>query len=60
MEASKTRLSRAQKDIKSLEDAQQEQEEANTRLKEKLSRLEVGHTPQCGTDHQCIRSSRHI
>lgn len=43
LEASKTRLSRAQMDVKSLQDAKQEQEEANTRLKDKLSRLEVGH-----------------
>ncbi|XP_031155152.1 cingulin isoform X2 [Sander lucioperca] len=41
VEASKTRLSSAQMDVKSLQDAQQEQEEANTRLKEKLSRLEA-------------------
>nr|XP_020462886.1 cingulin [Monopterus albus]XP_020462887.1 cingulin [Monopterus albus]XP_020462888.1 cingulin [Monopterus albus] len=41
MEASETRFSRAQMDLKSLQDAQQEQEEANTRLKEKLSRLEA-------------------
>ncbi|XP_042346342.1 cingulin isoform X2 [Plectropomus leopardus] len=41
VEATKTRLNRAQMDIKSLQDAQQEQEEANTRLKEKLSRLEA-------------------
>ncbi|KAM9353658.1 cingulin [Symphorus nematophorus] len=41
LEASKTRLSRAQMDVKSLQDAQQEQEDANTRLKEKLSRLET-------------------
>ncbi|XP_038567354.1 cingulin isoform X1 [Micropterus salmoides] len=40
LEASKTRLSRAQMDVKSLQDAKQEQEEANTRLKDKLSRLE--------------------
>lgn len=40
--ASKTHLSRAQMDVKSLQDAQQEQEEANARLREKLSRLEVG------------------
>ncbi|KAA8591629.1 hypothetical protein FQN60_017003 [Etheostoma spectabile] len=41
VEASKTRLIRAQMDVKSLQVAQQEQEEANTRLKEKLSRLEA-------------------
>ncbi|XP_067457575.1 cingulin isoform X1 [Thunnus thynnus] len=41
LESSKTRLSRAQVDLRSLEDAQQEQEEANTRLREKLSRLEA-------------------
>ncbi|XP_073340953.1 cingulin isoform X1 [Pagrus major] len=41
LDTSKTHLSRAQIDVKSLQDAQQEQEEANTRLKEKLSRLEA-------------------
>ncbi|XP_037310057.1 cingulin isoform X3 [Pungitius pungitius] len=41
VEASKTHLSRAQMDVKSLQDAQQEQEEANARLREKLSRLEA-------------------
>ncbi|XP_044065254.1 cingulin isoform X4 [Siniperca chuatsi] len=40
LEASKARLNRAQMDVKSLQDAKQEQEEANTRLKEKFSRLE--------------------
>lgn len=43
LEASKTNFTRAQMDVKSFQDAQQEQEQANTRLKEKLSRLEVGH-----------------
>lgn len=43
LDASSTRLSRAQVDVKSLQDSQQVQEEANARLKEKLSRLEVGH-----------------
>lgn len=43
--ASNARLSRAQMDAKSLQDSQQVQEEANARLKEKLSRLEVGHIP---------------
>lgn len=42
LEATKTRLSRAQTDIKSLQSSQEEEEEANKRLKEKLSRLEVG------------------
>lgn len=41
LEASKTHVSRAQMDLKSLQDAQQEQKEDNTRLREKLSRLEV-------------------
>ncbi|KAM7420829.1 hypothetical protein PAMA_015170 [Pampus argenteus] len=41
LEARKTRLSKAQVDLKSLEDAQQEQTDANTRLREKLSRLEA-------------------
>ncbi|XP_059195304.1 cingulin isoform X2 [Centropristis striata] len=41
LEDSKTRLSRAQMDIKSLEDVQRDQEEANARLREKLSRLEA-------------------
>ncbi|XP_068179773.1 cingulin isoform X3 [Antennarius striatus] len=41
LEASNTRLSRAQTDLKSLQDTQQEQMEANTRLKEKLLRLEA-------------------
>ncbi|XP_070768255.1 cingulin [Enoplosus armatus] len=41
LEATKIRLNRAQMDVKALQDAQQEQEEANTRLKEKLSRLEA-------------------
>ncbi|XP_041650288.1 cingulin isoform X1 [Cheilinus undulatus] len=39
--ATDTRLIRAQIDIKTLEDAQQEQEGANARLREKLSRLEA-------------------
>ncbi|TKS82078.1 Cingulin [Collichthys lucidus] len=39
--ASKTNFTRAQMDVKSFQDAQQEQEQANTRLKEKLSRLEA-------------------
>ncbi|XP_068591524.1 cingulin isoform X3 [Cebidichthys violaceus] len=39
--ASKTLLNRAQMDVKSLQDAQQEQEGANTRLREKLLRLEA-------------------
>ncbi|TNN75753.1 Cingulin [Liparis tanakae] len=39
--ASKTLLKRAQMDIQSLQDAEQEQEDANTRLREKLSRLET-------------------
>lgn len=43
LEATKTRLSRAQMDVKSLQSSQEEQEEANARLKEKLSRLEVGY-----------------
>lgn len=42
LEATKTRLSRAQTDLRSLQSSQEEQEEANKRLKEKLSRLEVG------------------
>ncbi|XP_035528998.1 LOW QUALITY PROTEIN: cingulin [Morone saxatilis] len=41
LEASKTRLNKAQIDVKSLQDGQQEQEVANARLKEKLSRLEA-------------------
>ncbi|XP_029928462.1 cingulin isoform X2 [Myripristis murdjan] len=40
-DTSKANLSRAQMDLKSLQDTQQEQEEANTRLREKLSRLEA-------------------
>lgn len=43
LEATKTRLSRAQMDVKLLQSSQEEQEEANTRLKEKLSRSEVGY-----------------
>ncbi|XP_026173508.1 cingulin isoform X2 [Mastacembelus armatus] len=41
MVASKTRLNRTQMDFKLLQDSQQEQEGANTHLKEKLSRLEA-------------------
>ncbi|KAM6995094.1 cingulin isoform 2-T2 [Tautogolabrus adspersus] len=41
VKATNTRLNRANMDIKTLEDAQKEQEEANTRLREKLSRLEA-------------------
>lgn len=41
METSKTRLSRSQMELHLLQDAQQEQEATNARLKEKLSRLEV-------------------
>lgn len=43
LETCKMRLNRAQMDVKSLQDSQQEQMEGNMRLKEKLSRLEVGH-----------------
>lgn len=50
VEAGKTCLNRAQMDVKSLQDAQQAQEEANTRLKEKLSHLEVGHI----LSHLCV------
>lgn len=42
LESCTTRLARAQIEVKSLQECQQEQEEANTRLKERLSRLEVG------------------
>lgn len=45
LEATKTRLGRAQTDVKSLQSSQEEQEEANKRLREKLSRLEVGLLP---------------
>lgn len=45
LEATKTRLSRAQTDVKSLQSSQEEHEEANKRLREKLSRLEVGLLP---------------
>ncbi|XP_030014113.1 cingulin isoform X3 [Sphaeramia orbicularis] len=41
LEASKTHLHRSQVDLKTFEDTQQEQKEANIRLKEKLSRLEA-------------------
>lgn len=41
LEGCKTRLSRSQAEARSLQEAQQEQEQANARLKEKLSRLEV-------------------
>lgn len=41
LEANKMHLSRAQSDLKSLQDAELEQKEGNTRLREKLSRLEV-------------------
>lgn len=41
LEASKSHLHRSQMDLMTFEDAQQEQKEANIRLKEKLSRLEV-------------------
>ncbi|XP_061676698.1 cingulin [Syngnathoides biaculeatus] len=41
LEASKSRLSRSQVDLNSLEEAQKEQNESNTRLKDKLSRLEA-------------------
>ncbi|XP_077430812.1 cingulin isoform X2 [Vanacampus margaritifer] len=41
LEASKARLSRSQADLQSLEDAQKEQTESQTRLKDKLSRLEA-------------------
>lgn len=41
LESCKTRLSKAQMDVNSLQEAEQEQKDANTRLKEKLSRLEV-------------------
>lgn len=61
LDASKTHLSRAQIDVKSLKDAQQEQEEANTRLKEKLSRLEVSNILSHTTSrHKSCANSRHI
>ncbi|KAM4736411.1 cingulin isoform 2-T2 [Anableps anableps] len=41
LETAKTGLSKAHLDINSLQDAQRDQEAANTRLKEKLSRLEA-------------------
>uniref|UniRef100_A0A3Q0RVJ4 Cingulin n=1 Tax=Amphilophus citrinellus TaxID=61819 RepID=A0A3Q0RVJ4_AMPCI len=41
LDSSKTQLNRAHLDMNSLQDAQQEQKEANTRLKEKISRLEL-------------------
>ncbi|KAF7669741.1 hypothetical protein LDENG_00146820 [Lucifuga dentata] len=41
LETSKTRLSRSQMELNLLQDAQQEQDVANTRLREKLSRLEA-------------------
>lgn len=41
LEATKTRLGRSQTDLRSLQSSQEEQEEANKRLKEKLCRLEV-------------------
>lgn len=41
LEESRAHLSRAQTDVRSLQDAQQEQDEAGARLREKVSRLEV-------------------
>ncbi|KAM4581168.1 cingulin isoform 3-T3 [Odontesthes bonariensis] len=41
LETTTTRLSRAQVDVNSLQDAQKDQEATNTRLREKLSRLEA-------------------
>ncbi|AWO96588.1 putative cingulin [Scophthalmus maximus] len=41
LEAIKTQLSKAQMDFNLLQDSQQEQKDTNTRLKEKLSRLEA-------------------
>ncbi|XP_034466855.1 cingulin isoform X1 [Hippoglossus hippoglossus] len=41
VESRKTQISRAQMDLKSLQDSQQEQKDATARLKEKLSRLEA-------------------
>ncbi|XP_020497608.2 cingulin isoform X1 [Labrus bergylta] len=41
VKATNNRLNKANMDIKTLEDLQKEQEEANTRLREKLSRLEA-------------------
>ncbi|CAB1459838.1 unnamed protein product [Pleuronectes platessa] len=40
-ESRKTQISKAQLDLKSLQDSQQEQKDANARLKDKLSRLEA-------------------
>lgn len=61
LDASKTHLSRAQIDVKSLQDAQQEQEEANTRLKDKLSRLEASNILSHTTSrHKSCANSRHI
>ncbi|MEQ2191737.1 hypothetical protein XENOCAPTIV_001913, partial [Xenoophorus captivus] len=41
LETAKTGLSKAQMDVNALQDAQRDQEASNTRLKEKLSRLEL-------------------
>ncbi|XP_062254791.1 cingulin isoform X3 [Platichthys flesus] len=41
VESRKTQISKAQLDLKSLQDSQQEQKDANARLKDKLSRLEA-------------------
>lgn len=41
LEGCKMRLGRAQSEVQSLQKCQQELEEANTRLREKLSRMEV-------------------
>lgn len=59
LESCKTHLSRAQSDVKSLQEAQREQEEANTRLKEKLSRLEVRDLFQTRGHNQGRVSSAH-
>uniref|UniRef100_A0A4W6FUY9 Cingulin n=1 Tax=Lates calcarifer TaxID=8187 RepID=A0A4W6FUY9_LATCA len=58
LEASKTHLSRAQMDFKLLQDTEQEQKEANTRLKEKLSRLEVMFSETELTLHSEVRGLR--
>lgn len=50
VKATTTRLNRAQMDIRSLEDTLQEKDESNTRLRDKLSRLEVGNVLSYNAD----------
>lgn len=60
LEANETHLNRAQMDLKSLQDAQEDQKEDNTRLREKLSRLEVSILTNNTAKLSVFGSNKHI